>query len=391
MSRRGPLRGEPFEQVLRTAGVAESWLVLGSASACPGMVDLGDRAGRPLAAPGVGRVGPGRAAGGPPRPARPRGQRRQHADHRRAAVRRGPGPRPPARGHDRPGHRHGRGRSTGSVCAGRARRRRRDRPCRGRPRRARLLVRAARLPGGGRGRARCRPRRPRARPDALVAPESRGPRAARRRGRGVRRAAGRPSVAPSRPSRSGPRPAAGRRLGRRGPAWTVHLDGLRDGFGERQLHRDPLELVVEPWGDEAWARGAASLVLRELFHPAHLRDERRHRALAPTGGRPNRSRPVRAEEEVDDEIPSSTARRPWWPLPLVLSLAFAGGAPRVAEAMAPDPSVTGTVMFWNGYGADGDEIDDVHRRPSCHVQGARTRTSPSSTRRSPTTTCDRSS
>lgn len=30
-------------------------------------------------------------------------------------------------------------------------------------------------------------------------------------------------------------------------------------------------VVVEPWGDEAWARGAAALVLRELFHPAHLR------------------------------------------------------------------------------------------------------------------------
>jgi predicted NBD/HSP70 family sugar kinase len=32
-------------------------------------------------------------------------------------------------------------------------------------------------------------------------------------------------------------------------------------------------LVMEAWGDEAWARGAATLVLRELFHPAHLRDE----------------------------------------------------------------------------------------------------------------------
>jgi N-acetylglucosamine repressor len=27
-----------------------------------------------------------------------------------------------------------------------------------------------------------------------------------------------------------------------------------------------LDLVVEPWGDEAWARGAAGLVLDELFH-----------------------------------------------------------------------------------------------------------------------------
>lgn len=30
------------------------------------------------------------------------------------------------------------------------------------------------------------------------------------------------------------------------------------------------DITIEPWGDEAWARGAASLVLGELFHPAHL-------------------------------------------------------------------------------------------------------------------------
>jgi predicted NBD/HSP70 family sugar kinase len=29
---------------------------------------------------------------------------------------------------------------------------------------------------------------------------------------------------------------------------------------------DDLDLVVEPWGDDAWARGAAGLVLDELFH-----------------------------------------------------------------------------------------------------------------------------
>lgn len=38
--------------------------------------------------------------------------------------------------------------------------------------------------------------------------------------------------------------------------------------GQREI-----EVVVEPWGDEAWARGAATLVLRELFHPARLRSE----------------------------------------------------------------------------------------------------------------------
>jgi len=48
-------------------------------------------------------------------------------------------------------------------------------------------------------------------------------------------------------------------------------------------------------------------------------------------------------------------------LPIVMALALTGGAasqsPAAAgAAMAPDPSVSGTVMFWNGYGADGDEI-----------------------------------
>jgi hypothetical protein len=53
----------------------------------------------------------------------------------------------------------------------------------------------------------------------------------------------------------------------------AYLGGLRDGVTERQRPGDEVELVIEPWGDEAWARGAASLVLREVFHPAHLRDE----------------------------------------------------------------------------------------------------------------------
>lgn len=52
----------------------------------------------------------------------------------------------------------------------------------------------------------------------------------------------------------------------------TYLDAIADGI--RAHHGlDGLELVVEPWGDEAWARGAATLVLRELFHPAHLRED----------------------------------------------------------------------------------------------------------------------
>ena len=65
---------------------------------------------------------------------------------------------------------------------------------------------------------------------------------------------------------------------RLGPAY---LDALRDAVVERTdwkeaLADDAVERwtpVIEPWGDDAWARGAATLVLRELFHPAHLRDE----------------------------------------------------------------------------------------------------------------------
>jgi predicted NBD/HSP70 family sugar kinase len=52
----------------------------------------------------------------------------------------------------------------------------------------------------------------------------------------------------------------------------IYLDAIRDGV-QRHHGMADLQLLVEPWGDEAWARGAAALVLRELFHPAHLRDD----------------------------------------------------------------------------------------------------------------------
>jgi predicted NBD/HSP70 family sugar kinase len=65
----------------------------------------------------------------------------------------------------------------------------------------------------------------------------------------------------------------GVRLGRH------YIDGIRDGIPTRPLPEAEPDLVFEPWGDEAWARGAASLVLRELFTPAHLRGERH-----PAGG-----------------------------------------------------------------------------------------------------------
>jgi N-acetylglucosamine repressor len=52
-----------------------------------------------------------------------------------------------------------------------------------------------------------------------------------------------------------------------------YIHALRAELAEREQKEVPTEVVIEPWGDEAWARGAATLVLRELFHPAHLRDE----------------------------------------------------------------------------------------------------------------------
>jgi N-acetylglucosamine repressor len=52
-----------------------------------------------------------------------------------------------------------------------------------------------------------------------------------------------------------------------------YLDAIRSEIDGSEHKEVPTEIVIEPWGDEAWARGAATLVLRELFHPAHLRDD----------------------------------------------------------------------------------------------------------------------
>jgi multiple sugar transport system substrate-binding protein len=43
-------------------------------------------------------------------------------------------------------------------------------------------------------------------------------------------------------------------------------------------------------------------------------------------------------------------------LPVALAIALGGIASAQSETVAPDESVTGNVTFWNGYGADGDEI-----------------------------------
>lgn len=53
----------------------------------------------------------------------------------------------------------------------------------------------------------------------------------------------------------------------------IYVGALHEAAeGRLQTKEGPIELIVESWGDETWARGAATLVLRDLFHPAHLRD-----------------------------------------------------------------------------------------------------------------------
>ena len=48
--------------------------------------------------------------------------------------------------------------------------------------------------------------------------------------------------------------------------------------------RDDVTVVTEPWGDDGWARGAASLLLNELFQPAlHKEDKERPSLTARSG------------------------------------------------------------------------------------------------------------
>ena len=68
------------------------------------------------------------------------------------------------------------------------------------------------------------------------------------------------------------------------------LEGGAEGTGST-------DITIEPWGDEAWARGAASLVLGELFHPAHLPQ--------PQALRPG----TRAEPRSESAIPAQAGSR----------------------------------------------------------------------------------
>lgn len=59
----------------------------------------------------------------------------------------------------------------------------------------------------------------------------------------------------------------------------LHEHSFHDSFSD-------VDLVVEPWSDDAWARGAAGLMLDEFFHPSEpVEDEA---AANRRGGRPHR-------------------------------------------------------------------------------------------------------
>ena len=80
-----------------------------------------------------------------------------------------------------------------------------------------------------------------------------------------------------------------------------YLSALRDGLSERATKEVETDVVIEQWGDEAWARGAATLVLRELFHPAHLRDGSAATTDRPAlpGATQTKSSSVRVMEVID--------------------------------------------------------------------------------------------
>jgi len=69
-------------------------------------------------------------------------------------------------------------------------------------------------------------------------------------------------------------------------AGALILEPLQEALREHcfnGLYSD-MRVVAEPWGDEAWARGAASLLLGELFQPALRRGEEDRPLLAVRSG-----------------------------------------------------------------------------------------------------------
>jgi predicted NBD/HSP70 family sugar kinase len=64
-------------------------------------------------------------------------------------------------------------------------------------------------------------------------------------------------------------------------ALDLMLDPLQDALRANCFDGffDDLRLVVEPWGDDAWARGAASLMLEELFRPTLYHGEEARASL----------------------------------------------------------------------------------------------------------------
>ena len=266
-----------------------------------------------------------------------------------------------------------------------------------RARRTRLLVRPARLPRGGRRGTGPRARDPRHHWSA----------------RGARTSSPRwplaiPRVGRARSSGPGARGWAhrdGRRLLDPG-AVVVSGEGVRLGTSTSSRSRDGPPCATDDHRRRArhgalGRRGLGAgrgrdLVLRELFHPAHLRDERRPPAAvaAPTAAVPNNDWPGTGRGGVADEIAPIPTRA--WPRGASLSrlacrsaLARRRGGPVPGPRPAPTHPISGTVTFWNGYAADGDEIT-TFTDWCCRRSRRSTRTSPWSTRRSRTTTCARS-
>jgi predicted NBD/HSP70 family sugar kinase len=63
----------------------------------------------------------------------------------------------------------------------------------------------------------------------------------------------------------------------------LFLDPLRESLERHSFDGffNDLKLVVEGWGDDAWARGAAGLMIEEMFRPSLYRDEEHRPTFVP--------------------------------------------------------------------------------------------------------------
>ena len=60
------------------------------------------------------------------------------------------------------------------------------------------------------------------------------------------------------------------------------LHAMRQAFERRRLIKTaPVELLIDTWGDDAWARGAAGLVVEHFFEGSVAPPDERHRPVEP--------------------------------------------------------------------------------------------------------------